>query len=173
MDKQTNNLQNTSTEAILEELFRDDQAAIEMGKATQERKMSLSDFFNSDFQNKGYNNGYQYRSIDFRDSRVSMIISDFQREIQKLVELFENELLKLDLHKIDISDAPDRLVERLKRKASAYNSKIDQLNAELKLCAEGKGMIAKAILEYKDGFHRGLYDVQEEDTFLSTVGINL
>jgi len=151
--------------AISQDENPDDAALLNPTAAPQ--APTLSAFFEVNYEEKGFREGYLYPASENLEKALRLIQSNFRMELDKRIDFAQTEIYSLRLHLIDIRDISERIEESLREKVLQLEHLIQTLDQEKILSVEGEGKIAPALHAYRAGFIKGIEQFHKENFFIS------
>jgi len=130
----------------------------------------MEQFLAQDFQQGGYDDGYNYPTIDTLKLQKSSIKANFQQVIERMMQQVRKELLRIRTYFVGIQGISDTQDAQLQLKIEDIAEQIDLLKEQKQLCEQDKGLVMQAICSYEQGFKRGLSDYQTEKFFAQSTG---
>lgn len=151
-------------------LFVDDQEPVndsQLKKAVNH----IEDFLNQKFEWMGYNEGYSYPEMEYLETKLKVIRSEFRLAVDKAMDVKRSELGELKLHLIKTSGISTRLESQLLERIKQLEVQIHELDTQKILSVETEGIVSIAAHNYRLGFVKGVEKYQQEKLFAVSTGL--
>ena len=156
---------------ISQNLFTTDEAPQKHTINTPNSTSLMEQFLAKDFQQGGYDDGYNYPTMDTLNLQKSNIKAHFQQVIDRMMQQVRKELLRTRTHLVGIQGVSNIQDAQLQLKIDDLTENLEQLKEQKQLCEQDKGIVMQALCHYKQGFKRGLTDYQTEKFFINSPGL--
>ncbi len=150
--------------AGLEEVFVDSTPpAVER---TPQPAGKLVQFFNTDFTNQGFHEGYSNHSKEKLQQCILKIKSDFRFELDQLISKKRDEILRLEQSRVEVEGISDETVAKIDLQLKHHTNQIAELESQKALSSEDEGWIMKVQHEYQNGYANGTKQYFDENNVL-------
>lgn len=164
----------------LQKIFSDDQPPVnhkedkekEQEEKSAEKEGHLKNFLNTNYYDRGFQDGYTYHSMDIHNARVNRLISEYLEIVEMTTSIMNAKVteFKMAIKSCQVAELEEQAV-KLGHKAEDYLNDLDKLKSEKDLAPCKQGLIAKPLSLYKEGFIRGMSQYNEEKLFAGPTGL--
>ena len=171
--KPTTKVEDTHTSGlandVMEDIFVDNTPPVSEEPVKPVNPMKT--FLSTNYQAKGYNDGYYYHSADVMDNNLRLIKAEFRQLVDVLVDEKQREIYVLKDSFIESEGISDRTQRRLENRIQELETMVRQLANEKDLSAFDEGLVSGPLNSYQDGFTRGLEKYQAEKLLAHSTGL--
>ncbi|RLD84406.1 MAG: hypothetical protein DRJ10_01320 [Bacteroidetes bacterium] len=150
--------------AGLEEVFVD--STPPATERTPQHTSKLLQFFNRDFPNQGFQDGYSNHSKEKLQQCILKIKSDFRFEIDQLISKKRDEILRLAQSRVEVEGISDETVAKIDLQLNHHTNQITELESQKALSSEDEGWVMKVQHEYQNGYANGTKQYFDENKVL-------
>lgn len=159
-----------SLKMVAHGLFVDEKAP-EVKAPVKKHVNHIEIFMDQNFEWQGYNDGYGFPQLEYLESKLKLIKSDFSFSVEKYMDAIRTELGELKLHVIKTSGISSTLEAQLKEKIKLLEVNIHELDTQKILSVGDEGIVSCAIHAYRLGFIKGVEKFQQEKLFAGSTGL--
>jgi hypothetical protein len=162
-EKAVNNPMAAVEPPVQEAIFVDNQAPA--STESVEQSSLLDKFLRSDYEQKGYNDGYLYPNGDLLENNIRQLKTRFRQVVDHVLDQKRAAISELNLHLINTQGISERLEASLREKVRQLENLIHELDTQKILSVEEEGMIAPVVQGYRIGFIKGVERFNQEKIF--------
>lgn len=145
--------------SVDEDLFVAKQSANQANKSEKRLKRFLQD----DHFQKGYSDGYNYHNASICENYVETLQNDFEEMMEEEIEKLRMYKRQLTDHKIAMQDIDPNLGDAIEMKVDDVEAQILRYEEYVLKMRDEKGIGAKPISKYRDGFRKGMHTYVNEE----------
>jgi hypothetical protein len=124
-------------------------------------------FINQKHYEYGFHTGFNYGSLDAKNTAVNQIIGEFQLLINEAIQQQMEKKAVIKHHLLSIKDLPESVeYAQFKHAIIESDRRIADLENELKLSNTKNGIIKKAISQYETGYSKGYREYLDNSDLL-------
>lgn len=131
----------------------------------------MKKFLDTNYQFKGFNDGYNYHSTDVMNNNLKVIRTEFRQLVDILIDEKQQEIYLTKDSLIESEGISERFQRRLENRIQELEATVRQLTNEKDLSAFGEGFVSAPLSCYQDGFARGLEKYQQEKLLAYSTGL--